>query len=106
MKSKIGLLRHDSLIDLVEKELRSRGFEDVVRNEFYNLGECGEIDLYAVRGKYVLLFEVKARDSYKSRKKAIEQLTRAERNCFPFHRVFKFYVSDYKEPLIEWVRRK
>lgn len=106
MKRDISLQRHDSLIDVVEDELRNRGYQSVYRNTEYSNMSCGEIDLFATRGDYVLVFEMKSNNNYKSRKKAFEQLDRAETNCFPFHRVFKFYVSDYKNPVIEWVKNK
>lgn len=97
--------KHDSLIDVVESELRSRGYTDIFRNTNYSYKDCGEIDLYAVKNNYVLLFEMKSNDTYKARKKAISQLSRATNNCFNNYRVFKFYVSNYKEPQIEWIRR-
>ena len=106
MSNKLGLRRHDSLIDFVEEELKERGYQSVYKNTVYSRSSCGEIDLFTIRDGYVLLFEMKVTDNYKSRKKAYEQLDRAVTNCFPFSRVFKFYVSNYKEPRIEWMRRK
>jgi Holliday junction resolvase-like predicted endonuclease len=106
MKKQNGERRHDSLIDFVEAELKSRGFRDVYRNVNYNKNKCGEIDLYALRDGYVLLFEMKSTNCYKSRKKALDQLNRARLNCFRGSRVFSFYVSDYKNPSIEWIKSK
>lgn len=97
--------RHDSLIDRVEKELKERGYVNTKRNLEYSIKQCGEIDLYAIKDRYVLLFEMKTTDNYKSRKKAIEQLNRATNNCFNDYRVFKFYVSNYKDMKIEWIKK-
>ena len=96
--------KHDSLIDIVGDELVRRGYQTIYRNTEYSVKSCGEIDLWAKRDGYVLLFEMKSTHSYRNRKKAISQLDRAETNCFPFNRVFKFYVSNYKNPRIEWVK--
>lgn len=97
------ITRHNHLIDIVEQELIDRGYNPI-REEEYNKGVCGEIDLYAINGKYILLFEMKTTTNYKTRKKAIEQMNRAERYCFNNKRVFKFYVSNYKNPTIEWIK--
>jgi Holliday junction resolvase-like predicted endonuclease len=96
---------HDSLIDYVEAELGKRGITNTFRNIEYSRNCCGEIDLYAVKGDYVLLFEMKTNNSYKSRNKALKQLSRARLNCFPDKRVFSFYVSNYNSPKVEWVKK-
>lgn len=104
INNELGVANYDFLIDLVEVELRSRGFQSIYKNTLYHQGGCGEIDLYTVRDGYVLLFEMKCTDNYRSRKKATEQLDRASVNCFPNNRVFKFYVSNYSNPVIRWLR--
>ena len=96
--------RHDSLIDRVEAELINRGYQTIYKNTTYSEHSCGEIDLWAKRDDYILLFEMKTTYSNKTRKKATEQLNRAEKNCFPYNRVFKFYVSNYKNPRVEWIK--
>lgn len=97
--------RHDSLIERIEQELIERNFKSIYKNTTYSEHSCGEIDLWAKRDKYILIFEMKTTYSQKSRKKAIEQLNRAKDNCFPYNRVFKFYVSNYRNPKIEWIKQ-
>lgn len=96
--------KHDSLIELVAKELDRRGYQSVYKNTEYSARSCGEIDLWTKRDNYILLFEMKCNDTYKARRKAYEQMDRAERNCFPHSRVFKFYVYNHENPTIEWVK--
>ena len=98
--------RHDSLIDIVEKDLKDRGFKNIYKNTEYSNISCGEIDLWAKKDNYILIFEMKSSYSQRTRNKAIEQLNRAERNCFPLNRVFKFYVSNYKCPRIDWIKNE
>jgi hypothetical protein len=104
LKKNDGLKNHDSLIDLLGDELEMRGYRTVYRNTEYSVKSCGEIDLWAKRDGYVLMFEMKATNSVKNRKKAYEQLKRAKSNCFPNSRVFGFYVSNYKNPVVEWIK--
>ena len=103
-KNSNGQKRHDSLIELVEQELQNRGFQTIYKNTTYSEHSCGEIDLWAKRDDYILLFEMKSTYSQKTRNKALKQLERAEKNCFPYNRVFKFYVSNYKNPRVEWIK--
>lgn len=105
MKKDRGLERHNSLVDRIEKHMVYRGYNIIYKNTEYNLASCGEIDLWAKKDDYILMFEMKATHNYKNRKKAISQLERAEKNCFPYNRVFKFYVSNYKNPQIEWIKK-
>lgn len=97
--------KHDALVEIIEQELWSRGIKETYKFEEYNKGVCGEIDLYARKDNYVLLFEMKSNDTYKARKKAIQQLDRAEKYCFKNKRVFKFYVTNCSNPKIEWIKK-
>ena len=102
MKKDSGLARHDSLVDLVNKHLVFRGYNVIYKNTEYSVKSCGEIDLWAKRDGYVLLFEMKSMHSYRNRKKAISQLDRAETNfclilsmiaihsCFSYCIFFKY----------------
>lgn len=93
---------HDSLIDRVEAELLRRGYDDIHREYEY---DKGEVDLFAIRDNYVLLFEMKSVDNSKARRKAYEQLNRADRYLFRNKRVFKFYVSNVSNCNIKWYRK-
>jgi Holliday junction resolvase-like predicted endonuclease len=97
--------KHDALVNIVEKELQRRGFDNIVKFREYSYKQCGEIDIYATKNNYVLLFEIKTNHTYKAQKKAREQLLRAENNCFKNNRVFKFYVTNVSNPKYEWIRR-
>lgn len=86
----IHLQKHNSLVDIIENRLNNKGY-DIHKYETYcSRKGCGEIDLYAIKDNYVLLFEIKS--SEKRYTKAIEQLERAEKCCFKNYRVFKFFV--------------
>lgn len=91
--------KHDKLVDLVEKELLERGYSDIYKFVEYRGKKrvYGEIDIYARKGKYVLLFEVKSFNSKRNYKKAIEQTLRAKKYYFNNDdRVFMFYVYGIK----------
>jgi len=99
-----SLGRHDNLIRIIEHEMKSRGYYNGRKNVEYEVKKrknkvvAGEIDYYIRRGKYIILFEMKCCHSYKNRKKARDQLNRAEKYYFkPYHKVFKMYVT-YKGP--------
>jgi len=119
---------HKKLVDYVNERLNSNtgkyglGFYHIINYEQEFL--CGgktlmEVDNYAIRiGKrknYLLLFEDKSSD--KNRDKAMSQLEREcenydhilDRHHVPASspiKVFKFYVHDYKKPVIEWVNEQ
>jgi Holliday junction resolvase-like predicted endonuclease len=96
---------HDKLVDIVKRELINRGYEKIYDHIEYTRKNSGEIDLYARKNNYILLFEIKCNKNKKSYEKAINQLYRAEKYYFKKkHRVFKFLVYDIKEPKIEWIR--
>lgn len=97
--------RHNRLVGLIAQELKERGYEPIMYEE-YGKPIKGEIDLYAKRGEYVLLFEMKSEDSSSAYRHAIQQLDRAEKYRFPYKRVHKFYVTyENNTPKIKWVRR-
>jgi len=89
--------KHDGLVRLVEQELKNRGFTDIHKFEEYKRHSiCGEIDIYAIKDDYVLLFEIKSNGAYKNEKKAIKQMNRAEKHYFSQDmRMFKFFVYGY-----------
>jgi len=66
----------------------------------------GEVDVYAVkatpRHSYVLVFEVKSSDSFRNRRKALEQLAKDDEYFKKIigDKVYKFYVTLNK---IEWI---
>ena len=85
--------KHDSLVGLVEEELKTRGYTEIYKNVKYSNGLDGEIDIYAVNKKYILNFEVKCNHNNKAYNKAKDQLTKAETYFHPKNsRVFNFYV--------------
>ena len=99
--------KHDKLIDIIAKDLKHRGYTDIHKNTEYKTLRDGEIDLYATKGKYVLLFEMKTNFSLKNFGKAKEQLYRAEKYYFSKdQKVFKFYVSNINNPYIKWIKNK
>lgn len=100
---------HDSLVDLINDEMLSRGYTNIHRNVNYKQKRSGEIDLYVQHNKYIYLFEMKSNYSIKSYNKAIDQLHRAEKYYFrnngkKRYRVFKFFVYDHKDPKIKWIQ--
>jgi Holliday junction resolvase-like predicted endonuclease len=96
--------KHSDLVNVVEKELRQRGYDIIHKNIEYNKTKKGEIDIYAVKNNYILLFEIKCNKHIKSYNKAVDQLYRAERYYFnKKQRVFKFFVYDCKKPKYEKV---
>ena len=100
--------KHDQLIDIIADELQQRGYTKIHKNIEYNHRKHkGEIDLYAVKDKYVLLFEMKTNFSTKNFGKAKAQLQRAKKYYFnKDQRVFKFYVCNIEDPYIRWVINK
>lgn len=93
MKQKGSMGKHNSLVDLVEEELKFRGYTEIYKNTTYSNGLDGEIDIYAVKNNYILNFEIKCNHTNKAYKKAKDQLSRATRYYHPRNsRVFNFYV--------------
>jgi len=85
--------RHDGLVSIIKKRLEERNIYDKIidHEEYRTNNACGEIDLYAIKGHYALIFEMKS--SWKGVKKAIHQLKRAEENCFKdYANVYKFVI--------------
>lgn len=105
-----NMIRHDGLVDKVKEELNARGFNHLFDHiEYKKHKHCGEIDVYAEKDNYILLFEIKGRDCCHNYTKAVKQLTRAERYYFDKgHRIFKFYVSyDHNDNIqYKWVKHK
>ena len=102
-----NLIRHEDIVDKVEKELQNRRFLRVYKHVDYVVGKCcGEIDVVAKRGGYVLLFEVKGYDSLRHYNRAVKQLRRAER-MYNGARVFLIYAygNHYGLPEYKWIRR-
>jgi len=109
-----GIEKHDNLVDKVEQELIKRGYKDIEKFVSYrrphDYNYLGEIDIYATRGRYVLLFEVKTHDTRDNKKHAYRQMDRAVKNYFKdwkhYNRVFTFYVHGDKNNDIsyEWLK--
>ena len=101
--------QHDNLVIQVINELEERGHDNIKSLIDYNVeGHCGEIDIYAIKDNYVLLFEIKSHKTNSNYRKAKEQLERAETYCFKNKRVFSFFVYGdiHDEIQYKWIRRK
>ena len=105
--------KHDNLVMIVYKELQDRGFNDIhkeyeycSRNKKFQ-GIYGEIDVFCKNYDYRLVFECKSNKTYKSFKKAKEQLSRSNK-CFFYKdkRIFNFliYYDKQNKVVYEWVR--
>lgn len=95
---------HDKLVNIIETELKNRGFNEIHKFIHYKNKKSGEIDIYARKNDYIFLFEIKSNYSIKGYNKAKDQLKRAEKFYFnKKDRVFKFYVCNYNEPYIRWI---
>lgn len=100
-------LEHNELTEVIAKELKDRGYNPHLYQEYRTNGACGEIDIFAIKDNYVLLFEIKKTDSIRNYNKAQKQTLRAELNCFPHNRVFRFYAYTTEDGYnIEWIRRR
>jgi len=94
---------HAQLILTLEERLHDTGnYSEIEKGVSYLTRDaCGEIDLYAVRGNRVLVFEIKSSDCRANRKKAEKQLKRAATNYHLFHHkdciLFYAYWTDYRE---------
>ena len=92
--------KHNNIVNLVEQLLIDKGYEDIQKFVKYDFGE---IDIYARKDKYILLFEVKSQCTCKSYNKARKQLDRAERLYFDDERIFKiFCYIEGKNVYFEW----
>ena len=95
-----ALLRHDKLVDLtIDDMIENHGWkihELHALQPYTNNGMDGEIDLYAVRGKYIFLFEMKCSLTQKTYTKAQNQTSRAIHYFFESHinklRIFPIMV--------------
>lgn len=98
---------HDSLVRLVEKELIDRGYDNIhTLEEYHTKRSDGEVDLYTIKDNYILNFEMKCTNCYKTRQKVLQQLNRTETTYFPKkYRVFNFFVYWNKnKPVYEWIK--
>ena len=100
--------QHNDLVNLVREELEQRGHKDTRTFVNYYKGEIDAYSVISLKGhEYFLLFEIKLNDTHCSRKKAIDQLNRADRFYVdPKYRVFKFFVTRnvYDKPKYEWIK--
>lgn len=102
MKSK-----HKALEELVCARLRHDGFDKIFRNVEYGPHKklIGEIDVFAKKGNYIFLFEVKSNGNKKLHYKAIEQLNRAESYLFKDnYKVYKImaYCPSKRDLMIDY----
>ena len=92
--------RHEACIDKIVKRLEASGKYDRIERDVEIHDEngrvVGQVDLYAVRGNYRPLFEVKSTDMQKKRRYATKQLQREEKYRFPDNRVFLLYAHPNK----------
>lgn len=100
------LRKHDSLVEIIKKELTDRKFVHLFDHIEYKRHLCGEIDIYAEKDDYILLFEVKCNNSGQNYKRAKEQMNRAEKYYFgTSKRIFKFFAYyDNNKPVIMWLK--
>ena len=86
---------HDQTIDKIVRRLsKSLKYSSILKNFEYKFSEMDITALRKVRGKnYVLVFEVKTKDTRSHRAKALWQLNKHEVYMdYSTHKVFKFYV--------------
>ena len=94
---------HDQLVQTLEDRLRATGNYSGIETKTYysSRRECGEIDLYAMRGNRVVVFEIKSSDSAANSRKAEAQLKRAVLNYRQFQHkdcvLFYAYWTDHRE---------
>ena len=98
--------KHDRIIRSLENRLKNTRRYDLIQSTTeYNIhGRHGECDLFAIRGRYALILEIKTHDSVKSRTKVYQQLKKDSKwikSRYGIDRVFKFYA--YRNYL-EWIR--
>ena len=103
-----NMLRHDGLVDKVKQELINRDITHLFDHvEYTRHQHSGEIDVYAQKDDYILLFEIKGKDNCHNYTKAVKQMTRAQNYFFgKGHRIFKFYVTYDKNNNVKykWVK--
>ena len=109
-------VKHNALVYLTIDDLLRTGYStnQIFMFQAYDEnGVAGEIDLYAVNGRYTLLFEMKCSYNSKTYNKAVKQLNRAKHYFFKTHlhldkRLFKFMVHYDKNQesgySYKWVR--
>jgi len=114
--------KHLALEKLVIIRLKHDGFINIHHHTEYGINtvisehdfetECktkliGEIDVYATKGKYCFLFEVKSNGITKLCNKAIDQLQRAEGYLFKDYKVFKIWAycpsKEYLNVNYKWI---
>ena len=90
---------HDSIAKHIYERMQESGFYDLVlHNAEYRAGRCGEVDVIGLKNNYVVLIEVKSRNTKKSYDKAASQLKRAETHlCTSQQRIFKLYCYGSKK---------
>ena len=104
-------IKHDSIVNLVEMELRSRGHNKIIQHlQYKHLYKMpGEIDLFCRIDDYVLLFEIKGHYNRHLHCKAIKQLDHAEKyvkSLYKDKRIFKFFIyGDGEEIKYNWIKR-
>ena len=88
--------RHGRLITDLENRLRNSSckYDLIGKNHEYGprYEPIGELDLFAVKGRRMLIFEIKAVDHLNAYNKAIEQLKRAE-EFFSRKDLYTYYVT-------------
>lgn len=95
---------HDDLVDIIRNTRLNKNHTNI--HEFSTYWK-GEVDLHTSNNNYALIFEMKSNNTSKGKKRAHNQLNRAEKYFFDKeYRVFKFYVywtnHASKEYNIEW----
>lgn len=104
--------KHDKIVLALQERLNKTTingeefYSDTIAFEEYGptTRPKGEVDLQAYNNDYFLFFEIKSHHTRKNRKKAKEQLSRAEEYYvreFNRKRTFKFYVAGKR---IEWIK--
>ena len=88
--------RHDNLVIQLENRLRNSkvNYDLIGKNHEYGPRDfpIGELDLFAVKGRRMLIFEIKAVDHLNAYNKSLEQLKRAE-EYFSGEDLYTFYVT-------------
>ncbi len=87
---------HNRIIFGMEKRLQQSpvNYDHIIRNRDYgpDSASIGEIDLFAIKGNRMLIFEMKSNDRLPNYIHAVEQLSRSEA-YFNKYRVYSFYVT-------------
>lgn len=101
--------RHDSLVEIISERLENNGWKTHKHTEYSHPKRSGEIDLYAQKDGYTLVFEMKCSLRPKNWDYAIKQLARADHNYFHDKgRIFNFMVhynnARGDEYTVHWIR--